>query len=139
MTLILKMPFLVFSTIVYKSKWFCLPKFSRNSGKNNVQFFLKTMTYFLLPKVFLVELESQNYHKFTSIIRKHFRFFYYHQSFNDKPCLLSEVNNLNILTINWTFYPNSFHPHGIAALEHIQCLTVTKDNYSHLYSMTVMT
>ena len=40
------------------------------------------------------------------------------------------------MTINWTFYPTSCHPHDITVLEHTQCLTVIKANYSNYFIIT---
>ena len=107
-------------------------KFSRNNGKNNIIFLPETMTYFYCLKYFLAESqnsapqESGNTLDFSSTI-------------NDKPCLLPKVKNLNILAINWTFYPASYHSHGITVLEHAQCAAIIKASYSHLCSVTEMT
>ena len=63
MTLTLNIPFLVFSSIVWKSKCLnSLPKFSRNNGKNNVPFLPKTMTYFFCLECFLAESQAKTGH-----------------------------------------------------------------------------
>ena len=92
MTLTLKMPFWYFQLLFRKLNAFTSINFQETFEKRKKPSLPKTMTYFLLPEVSLVELESQSYHQFTSKIRKHCRFFQRHQSFSDKPCLLPEVN-----------------------------------------------
>ena len=88
-------------------------------------FLPETMTYFFCLKYFLAESQNSSPQKSENTLDLS-------STINDEPCLLPKVNNLAILTINWTFYPTSNHPHGITVLEHAQCLTVIKANYSHL-------